>query len=800
MAALRPVAMLALAGTLLVGGVVAAFVRRPRASPDVPLRTARQLIDKNQFKEAADLLNAKMEPLIAAHKASAEQEREMLRLRGHAIFQGQQAGGQDLAANHRSVIDDYSRLEQIGGTLNPLESYELAWSLASVGDLEKAAKRARAIPEADRGIRHQLVRRIVERDLARTDRSPSLALDLLADLLAEPSLDEADRSWGVARQAELQLTDGHADEAIDRMLRELQRVQNAPGPQRAELHALLGRAYVQTSQPENALKQLEKAESLLEPTDPLRGEVGVMIGRILKDIGGSEEAAGKHGSAKERFTQVMSDFGKSRAFLSAQFGLGEALAKEKKDEEALDQFERVVTEVARGETRRDVTPDSVRGAIMLYGEDRAQGGDFAGALRYALLAEQIYPTGKAPPEVLRAIAAAKKKQAQKLLGAALAARPGQSGIRDLGAVEREEVKRLLLSAGKYYREHARMVSDPGRYAESLWEAADAVDLGGDLEEARKAFSDYVETATDNDPRRPEAKFRLAQVLQAAQQYASAADRYRELLAGRAAGGPWAVRSIVPLAQCLLHDTDPANDKEAEQLLLSAVDGTELGPEADEFRAGLIELGRLLYETKRYDEAIRRVTEAIERYPGDRAMDALRYRQADGYRLSAATLEQQIAGGDGAVTETERQEKDAARKDRLRRAIDAYEQVRQSLDTRDQATLSDLERVQLRNTMFYLGDCAYDLGDYTTAINSYDAARQRYPSEPASLVAMVQIVNAYVEQHEWAKARTANEGAKRHLGRLPADVWSSPDMPMERKHWERWLNSSALLEQHTQAEN
>jgi tetratricopeptide (TPR) repeat protein len=261
-----------------------------------------------------------------------------------------------------------------------------------------------------------------------------------------------------------------------------------------------------------------------------------------------------------------------------------------------------------------------------------------------------------------------------------------------------------------------------------------------------------------------------------------------------------VRSIVPLAQCLLHDTDPANDKEAEQLLLSAVDGSELAPEAPEFRAGLIELGRLFYETKRYDEAIRRVTEAIERFPADREIDALRYRQADAYRLSAAMLEQQVEGRDGAMAETERQEKEAARRDRLRRAVDAYEQVRQSLEARDQATLSELDRVQLRNTMFYLGDCPYDLGDFTTAINNYDAARQRYPSEPASLVAMVQIVNAYVEQHEWAKARTANESAKRHLARLPADVWSSPDMPMERKHWERWLNSSTLLEQHSQAEN
>ncbi len=101
-------------------------------------------------------------------------------------------------------------------------------------------------------------------------------------------------------------------------------------------------------------------------------------------------------------------------------------------------------------------------------------------------------------------------------------------------------------------------------------------------------------------------------------------------------------------------------------------------------------------------------------------------------------------------------------------------------------------------MFYQGDCAYDLGDFDSAITYYDDAKQKYSDEPASLVAMVQIVNAYVQRGEWAKAATANERAVQQLEKFPDSVWSKPGLPMEKKHWTRWLDSRALLDHRQQA--
>src|SRR5262245_18427702 len=104
-------------------------------------------------------------------------------------------------------------------------------------------------------------------------------------------------------------------------------------------------------------------------------------------------------------------------------------------------------------------------------------------------------------------------------------------------------------------------------------SADSFDLAGDVEEAIKGFSDYLQSAPGDDARRQEAKFRLAQVFQSVGDFGTAAALYRALLderhsAADRGGMLWADRSIVPLAQCCLADGDRLNDAEAERQLQS----------------------------------------------------------------------------------------------------------------------------------------------------------------------------------------------------------------------------------------
>jgi tetratricopeptide (TPR) repeat protein len=101
-------------------------------------------------------------------------------------------------------------------------------------------------------------------------------------------------------------------------------------------------------------------------------------------------------------------------------------------------------------------------------------------------------------------------------------------------------------------------------------------------------------------------------------------------------------------------------------------------------------------------------------------------------------------------------------------------------------------LRLRNAAFFKADCAFDLGEYETSIRLYDAAKERYPRDAASLVAMVQIVAALLEQGKTQEAATANVRARKFYESLPESAWDDPSLPMSRRQWEQWLDAQTAL--------
>jgi tetratricopeptide (TPR) repeat protein len=247
--------------------------------------------------------------------------------------------------------------------------------------------------------------------------------------------------------------------------------------------------------------------------------------------------------------------------------------------------------------------------------------------------------------------------------------------------------------------------------------------------------------------------------------------------------------MVPLAQVLLLDEDESNDTEAESLLLEVVSGRVGGTATAQFRDALLELGRYLSRRGQYAAAIQRLEEAVARFPDHPRGHLASFALAEAHRQDALAIRQTLQE---AMPDHRRHMLQQARLERLRRAEDLYEQVRRTLELKETRRRTRLEELQLRNSYFYLGDCAFELGEYEAAIRRYDAARERYPEDPAALVAMVQIVNAYVEQGDLARAATANERARRFYQSLPATAWNDPDLPMSRQDWQRWLDSMTAL--------
>ncbi len=789
--ALRPFLGLAAAAALFVSGLVAYVAFAPQLRPQDVLQDAESLLRAGEHERALQVLNKQMLPFAEDPKTPESMIRRFHILRAQAVSDAQSARGIDHEQNHTYVRDDYRAAERLGAKLEPDQTERMVHAQLALGDYEDAAERTRGLSPGEGERRRRLIRSIVVQTLEKGVQR-TLALNLLDELIQESGLSLDDRAWALERQGDLLLASGHPGEARDRLQREMQAMPGATDAQLGRLYVLLGRAHADLGDAAMAERRLEQGLAMLTPDDPARAGAEVLAGRLVM----ASTREGRFEEASELFRRVITEHPGSPARLAALLGLGECAALLGRHEEAIELFAEVSDAVVREPTGLAVERPELTRTLMDRYADLASRGANDMALRYAELSERLYDDELVPALVLDGLGRTHRAVAGEELREAVAAEPSARLIGSLDPVTRENVKRHYLLAGKAFERHAIAIvrEDVAAASESRWLAADCYDLAGELGEAYRMFEEFIELATDTDPKRPEARYRLARVLQARREFEPAGALFRELIEQTDTDkgvGIWGDRSIVPLAQCLLAMA-PDSPEEARSLLLRLVDGTRVEPEAYDFREALIELGRLHYRTATYADAIERLGEAASRYPEDDRITAIRFALGDSYRLSARELEAALEQGG-----LPRQEVDALRTERqtrLQSAMSEFAWVQRELEAIPYEARQGLDEVYLRNASFYLGDCAFELGMYDEAIAFYEAARRRYRDDPASLVAMVQIVNAYVQQGKYQEARTANERAREQLSRLPAEVWERSDLPMDQAHWERWLDSTALLEE------
>lgn len=790
-----PIPVLFLAFGLLAAGLYSAVSSRPKIDPTLPLKEAEALVAAEKFEESIDILNDRVRGYIDSGRASEIDRGRFHMARARAFAGAVARKGQSHRDNHTVVVTDYAAAAKLHQELEPSDTARLIESLVELDRLSDAVRKLADFKPEEQPRKVRLTRRIVEHALKADKPDREMILELLSALAVESSLEPEQKAWVLARQTEYLNQDGRYEEAINKLLRDMLRLTDAPAEAMGELHLRLGEAYLGSGNEAAAAQRLEAAESQLSASSPLRADAALLLGRILKAGAGADPERLQR--AAERFGTIVTDFGSSSAYLPALLELAEIDAGRGDHQAASERYSELVEAVRQPTVRsqRELAADRVAASLM----DRQAGsylaGDYDTALRYAELASTLYDDAKIPAALLLALAQTHRAVADRVLDAAAEVEGPGSIVSRLDPATRSELKRHLLAAGEAFRRHADLVSseDTAKYLDSRWRSADSFDLAGDMEQAKREFALYADGAPDEDPRRPEARFRLAQVFQVERDFASAAALYRTVMNGAGAASD---RARVPLARCLLADADSANDGEAEALLLTTIDGSIVGPEAAAFREALFELGGLYYATLRYPEAIARLEEAVQRFPSDPRIAVLRYKLADANRLSAAQISQTLRQ---ALPQATREALDQERIARLRSAAELYERVRAALESDPSRKLGELEQVCLRNAYFAIGDCAFDLGEFDAAIAAYDTARLRYSDDPSSLVAMVQIVNAYVQQQQWPQARTANERARQHLARFPDEVWQRPDIPMEKKHWERWLDARTVLDQAASAE-
>ncbi len=804
-----PLPALLLAVSALGAGVVMALMTRPAPVFTPALERANRLLEAGRYDDAISELNTEVFPYLGRPELDKTLEARFHVLMARALYKGQRDLEYPQRVNDENIVKQYLLAEKRGATLGASDVEALARTYVALDEPDRALDRLRTLDDPDK--RAALYRLVIDTGRHKTRPDHEKLLLTAEEMLDLEGLSEADRVWALARRAEMQLDLGYTPEAINGLLREMPLLVGRDIPGIGELFVMLGRGYYESGAYREARRELERADNdaMLDDHDPARAWARLYLAHVEARLAEDEDQLR---SARDRYEMLVQRASKTGAYLPALLGLAETEADLGDDEAAIESYDSLIAEMQSREdvpspTREEVAESLLSRAQAREASWRAGGGAhlIEVALRYAEQAGGLYALEETPPEVLDTLSRMHESAARTTLGLG----PDNGGKRlhldDLRAIDPgtlQRAKRHLIRAASYARLHADrfVIDDYQKYADSLWRSALLSDAAGDRDQAIASLTTFAETVQD-DARQPEARYMLGQMFQARGEYQLAAEYYSGLIDEQQSSpspgvGQWADLSYVPLAQCYILDVDDSNDSDALRLLKSAVDGTRGGPDRPEFRQAVVELGNLAFRDGRYAEAVERYEEALARMSRDdipaeerAAVPLIRYRLADAYRLLAEEIERRLAEP---MSDRDAGRLAAERADHLHKAIDLFKQVRDGLGGRDPRTLTQVEKTYLRNSYFYLGDCAFDLRSYEEAIEYYSMARSRYPGDPAVLVALIQIVNAYIELGDLRSAKTANERARAFYQSLPDSVWDDPDLPLDRSEWARWLDSNAKL--------
>ncbi len=255
---------------------------------------------------------------------------------------------------------------------------------------------------------------------------------------------------------------------------------------------------------------------------------------------------------------------------------------------------------------------------------------------------------------------------------------------------------------------------------------------------------------------------------------------------------------------------------ARELLADNLYRHALTPKSSEWRDSLFALGELLYrqaheeetasriagvnrtETEAvkeglrlleqsyvtFQEAIRVLTEAVQRYPAAAQAVLARYRIAEACRHSALAPRRKLSL---TTIETSRLALNRQITQELGAALDEYQTLVSDLsDEQSLPHRSAVEVALLRNCYFGRADALFDLQRYDDAIQAYSAATNRYQNEPESLEAYVQIATCYRRLARPNEARGTLEQARVVLQRIRPDADFLRTTRLDRQQWDDLL--------------
>ncbi len=537
-------------------------------------------------------------------------------------------------------------------------------------------------------------------------------------------------------------------------------------------------------------EQLRKlmGREAVSPTIPPRAQL--LIAMLYEALGDTKAAQLQFDAIRRSF------FGQPEA-LAATIFHGD-LVRPDSPREAVALYKRALSQLAGDEEAYNnmwLPVDEFRSRLAAAIDDLANRSNFADALD---LAEALVAPFS-PVVAMERQANIQEAWARQLEEQAKAERMPQAPVTEADA------RHHWRQAGSLWRRLADLRIESRRYQEDLRNAADDLRRGHGFEQAIGVYSELLR----QEPQQGEAEslVGLGESQLAMGKTAEALevlDHCREIYPKHPA--TYQARLLSSLAL-----QEQGKLDEAQELLVENLYGFSLTPQSSEWRDSLFSLGAIQYrhalelearsrlagvdrldaESRRtglalleqshgiFQEAIRTLTEAKDRYPKSPQTIEAQYRIAEAYRHSAKLPRKRravvtIAASQAALTRQMTEYLDAA--------IEGYNGLITRLAEQQDSQHSPNEAAILRNCYFGRADALFDLEKYEDAIQAYSAATNRYQHDPESLEAYVQIASCHRRLGKVSEARGTLEQARVVLQRIRSDANFARTTRLARQDW------------------
>lgn len=757
------------------------------------LNLIQTYLDTNELEEADHKLAQIRQQIDRA--SQLEQGRHEL-LWGDLIYLQERVQGWNQPENHQQVLSHYGKAKQLGHFFDNEHQSRWAETLMALGRDQETFSFIDQMNDQPARSRYLLIKRLVQRERRSGHDTDLQRLDPMLDRFADELRQETDQVrhrvetiWSTVQRAEMLLDSGNPDHGISILQRRIMLFKNEGGDDDlAPLWILLAKGYLKNGDFEESRQYYKLAQTRLLDSDPLNGQVLVGLAETELAEDGDVQQALAH------YIQAERDWPETGSYLVALVGRADCEAKLGYHHQAIKHFGMAVHNLLGNSQSTDLRSHLLSNVVYSHYDKHFAQHNYEWALDYLSLIAPLHGRQIAADLLLK-MAVVHQHMAENPLSSAIpdgnksASTIDESNLSVI-TMEKENLKAAghFLRAAEYFVQHAQAVArdDDELYGDSLWEAAACFGRAQMWKEAVDVYAQLVTTRAA-DSRQIKAVRHLGLAYMADRRYRAALDLFVQLI-DEFPRSPEAYASLVPLARCHIELNQLDN---ATRTLKHVIDDhPAITPGSVHYREALIEIGKLHQRRGEMEAAIERLDEALERYSDQKEAGSLCFLLADAYRRSASQiqldLEQQV------LSRTRRQALQAQRVTCLAKAQELFEQAIRQLAVREPHGLSATETLYLRNAYFYRADCAYDLGSYQASITLYDQAARGWEKDPATLVALVQIVNAYCELGLDQEARAANRRARAHLKLIPEEAFDDPSVPMTRRHWQDWLRWTSEL--------